>query len=243
MTKNPKHESTPITPKTNLPEGWETKSIGELVEREIGGGWGLDEMDSDHVMPAYVIRGTDIGSLHTTNIEDVPFRFHKKSNLRSRKLTHGDIVFEVSGGSRTEGVAKSGFITDALLKQFGQDVMCASFCKLVHPIDVSVGLFLFHYFRFLREIKATEIFEIRGASSIINYNWTAFLKFQKVMMPPEDIIKGFYSEAIIIHDEIQNLASQNQRLREARDILLPRLMTGMIDVEQYDPAQLLREAA
>ena len=31
--------------------------------------------------------------------------------------------------------------------------------------------------------------------------------------------------------EILNLTSQNQRLRESRDILLPRLMMGMIDVD------------
>ncbi|MDD5321182.1 MAG: hypothetical protein PHD43_11330 [Methylococcales bacterium] len=32
---------------------------------------------------------------------------------------------------------------------------------------------------------------------------------------------------------IWNLKDQNQLLKEARDILLPRLMTGMIDVEQF----------
>ena len=42
---------------------------------------------------------------------------------------------------------------------------------------------------------------------------------------------------------INNLVIQNEKLREARDILLPRLMTGMIDVEQFDPAKLLNEAA
>ena len=31
-----------------------------------------------------------------------------------------------------------------------------------------------------------------------------------------------------------NLQKQNQLLKEARDILLPRLMTGMIDVEQIN---------
>ena len=34
-----------------------------------------------------------------------------------------------------------------------------------------------------------------------------------------------------IYKQVYNLGNQNQRLKEARDILLPRLMTGMIDVE------------
>jgi hypothetical protein len=44
-------------------------------------------------------------------------------------------------------------------------------------------------------------------------------------------------------EEVLNLSKQNQRLREARDILLRRLMTGVIDAETYHPAQLLKDAA
>ena len=38
--------------------------------------------------------------------------------------------------------------------------------------------------------------------------------------------------AIEMDQSIKVLTNQNQRLKEARDILLPRLMTGMIDVEE-----------
>ncbi len=40
-----------------------------------------------------------------------------------------------------------------------------------------------------------------------------------------------------------NLSSQNQLLKEARDILLPRLMTGMIDVESLEANEGLKMAA
>jgi len=36
---------------------------------------------------------------------------------------------------------------------------------------------------------------------------------------------------IPIFESVENLIKQNQLLKEARDILLPRLMTGMIDVD------------
>ena len=35
-----------------------------------------------------------------------------------------------------------------------------------------------------------------------------------------------------IHKQLYQLGRQNQLLKEARDILLPRLMTGLIDVDQ-----------
>ncbi len=65
----------------------------------------------------------------------------------------------------------------------------------------------------------------------------------EIMLPPDAIEKEFSEMGQQNFKAIQILEMQNQRLREARDILLPRLMTGVIDVENYDPAQLLKEAA
>jgi type I restriction enzyme S subunit len=89
---------------------------------------------------------------------------------------------------------------------------------------------LFHFFRFLRNIKGTEVFEIRSASNIVNYNWTAFLKFQRIKKPSEIELEKFNKVVEPIYKQIYNLGNQNQRLKEARDILLPRLMTGVINV-------------
>lgn len=61
--------------------------------------------------------------------------------------------------------------------------------------------------------------------------------------PSDELLKKFHASISSNFDAVLNLQYQNQRLREARDILLPRLMTGVIDVENYDPAQLLKEAA
>ncbi len=211
-------------------EDFEEVNLGSIIVNEIGGGWGAEELSEEFSKPAYVIRGTDIDELPNGKLEKVPFRFHKKSNLVSRKLQDGDIIFEVSGGSSYEGVAKTLLVTDELLKQFDNAVMPASFCKLARPIERKYSNLLFLFWRFLRNIKGTEVFEIRSASNIVNYNWTAFLKFQKVKKPSDDKLKKFNKRVEQIYKQVYNLGNQNQRLKEARDILLPRLMTGMIDV-------------
>jgi len=94
---------------------FEEVNLGSIIGHEIGGGWGNEEPSEEFNKPAYVIRGTDIDELPYGKIEKVPFRFHKKSNLASRKLQDGDIIFEVSGGSSYEGVAKTLLVTDELL--------------------------------------------------------------------------------------------------------------------------------
>lgn len=215
-------------------EDFDEVNLGSLIGHEIGGGWGAEEQSNEFSKPAYVIRGTDIDELPNGKIENVPFRFHKKSNLSSRKLQDGDIIFEVSGGSSYEGVAKTLLVTDELLKQFDNAVMPASFCKLARPIERKYSSFLFLFWRFLRNIKGTEVFEIRSASNIVNYNWTAFLKFQKIKKPSETELEKLNRIVEPIYKQVFNLGSQNQYLKEARDILLPRLMTGMIDVEKLE---------
>tara|TARA_B110000211_G_scaffold189077_1_gene215180 strand:- start:10902 stop:12254 length:1353 start_codon:yes stop_codon:yes gene_type:complete len=230
--KFPGHETAMFDKETGLPEGWSASNLGHFIEHEIGGGWGEEEASKEFSESAYVIRGTDFDGLPTGKTQNVPLRWHKKSNLASRKLAPGDIIFEVSGGSQNEGVAKTVLMTEELLSLFNEDVMCASFCKLARPISTEVGHYLFYFLRFLRKIKASEVFEIRSASNIVNYNWTAFLKFQEVNLPSESLLGEFHTFSENSTKQTSVLAKQVKLLKEARDILLPRLMTGMIDIEQ-----------
>jgi type I restriction enzyme S subunit len=209
-----------------VPNGWNQNSLGNLIGFHIGGGWGQEFQKETFTDSAYVIRGTDMDNLPKGSVEKVPFRWHKKTNLKSRNLQHGDIVFEVSGGSTYEGVAKTLLITDGLLKQFSNDVMCASFCKLLRPKSIDLSYVLILFFKYLRTSKGTEIFEKRSASNIVNYNWEAFLKFQKVKIPNKELLMKFNKQVKPIIDNIYNLGNQITKLKEARDILLPRLMTG-----------------
>ncbi len=56
------------------------------------------------------------------------------------------------------------------------------------------------------------------------------LKESEIIYPSKDIIEKLDEIVKPINLSIENLQSQNQRFREVRDILLPRLMMGMIDV-------------
>jgi type I restriction enzyme S subunit len=56
------------------------------------------------------------------------------------------------------------------------------------------------------------------------------LKAIKHIIPSLPIQEKYDEIVISIYNGIENLQNQNQHLKEARDILLPRLMSGMIDV-------------
>ncbi|UQB69936.1 restriction endonuclease subunit S [Epilithonimonas zeae] len=59
----------------------------------------------------------------------------------------------------------------------------------------------------------------------------------EIIKPSKELIIKFSEKCKNINKQIINLTNQNQRLREARDILLPRLMMGIIDVESLETKQ------
>jgi len=110
----PGHEKVKIV--KGVPEGWKVKRVGEILEYYIGGGWGEDSQDINHSVGAFVIRGTDIPNLKAGKYDFPPFRYHKASNYKSRSMKPGDIVFEVSGGSKDQLLGRSLLITEGIFK-------------------------------------------------------------------------------------------------------------------------------
>ncbi len=80
-----------------------------------------------------------------------------------------------------------------------------------------------------------EILEALGSNgaTMTNVNKGKFEQIG-IILPKKDLLNKFHSLAEPVFQLILNLQNQNQRLREARDILLPRLMMGLLNVEDID---------
>jgi type I restriction enzyme S subunit len=213
-----------------VPEGWEVKSLESLMVDHIGGGWGKDVLDDDHTESAWVIRGTDIPGARSSQVADVPYRFHKPSNLRSRKLAAGDIVFEVSGGSKGQPVGRTLLMTHQLLSAFDADVICASFCKRIRP-DVDVYSAELLYLSFLEGYESGEIEQFQVQSTgISNFKWTEYIAKTERIVPPASLRLRFSDYVAPMFAQIATLGLQIKNLRSTRDLLLPRLMSGQVDI-------------
>lgn len=224
----PGHEDVKVI--DGVPEGWRKEPICNIVSYDIGGGWGEDCIKEKNEKGAFVIRGTDLSGLTHGDISSIPYRYHTESNLSSRKLQDGDIVFEVSGGSKIEGVARTILIKKELLEIYKSPVMCASFCKLVRLADVSLVQYMYDTFQYLRSSGKTVEFDKRSASSIVNYRWKDFLSQQNVLIPPSMVLNAYNGLAESYYCHIINRSKQIETLKQARDRLLPKLMSGEITV-------------
>ena len=213
-----------------LPEGWERKTLGEVVTKSIGGGWGKETPQEKYDREGYVIRGTDISKLKNGSLNEIPFRYHTESNLKERTLSDGDIIFEVSGGSEKEPVGRMYLITQPILDYYSKDVICASFCKKVSFTNKMISVLCYFAMQHCRNTGDMKKFEKDSAGNIINFAWTTFLQNFHVLLPNNEVLNAFYRRVnAIINSEVK-LSLQIRLLTEARDRLLPRLMRGEMEV-------------
>ncbi len=229
----PGHESVSRVPSPlgEIPQGWEVKKLEGLMTSHIGGGWGKEVLDDDHTEPAWVIRGTDIPSARNSQVSSVPHRFHTATNLRSRKLAAGDILFEVSGGSKGQPVGRTLLITPELLSAIKGNVICASFCKRIRPDADCYGTELL-YLSFLEGYESGEIEQFQVQSTgISNFKWAQYIDSIQRVVPPAPLRSYFREQVASLFKQIATLGLQIQNLRRTRDLLLPRLLSGQIDVE------------
>jgi type I restriction enzyme S subunit len=230
----PGHETVHLVPSPlgEIPEGWEVKKLESLMTRHIGGGWGKEVPDDEHTEPAWVIRGTDIPDARSAQVAGVPHRFHTSSNLRSRRLLHGDILFEVSGGSKGQPVGRTLLLTPQLMSAFNGDVICASFCKRISPDVASYGAELM-YLSFLEGYESGEIEQFQVQSTgISNFKWSEYIANANRVVPPEPLRSTFREHVGTFFAEVATLGLQIQNLRRTRDLLLPRLLSGQIELEE-----------
>ncbi len=68
-----------------------------------------------------------------------------------------------------------------------------------------------------------------NSATVLNFNNKDLFKF-KITIPKETELKAFIEKVKPMFTLISTLGEQNSKLREARDILLPKLMNGQIEV-------------
>lgn len=230
----PGHEHTPIL--NGLPEGWDLLKMREVVEYYIGGGWGAEDADSTHSVGGYVIRGTDIPTTQVGVPNKDVYRFHKPSNIKSRLLQPFDIVFEVSGGSPEQPLGRTVMVTQELLAEFGGNVICASFCKLVRPNVSKISpYYLDRFLSAYYESRLVEIYQIQS-TGISNYQFEAFLTYQTIVRPTWEVLRRFDAVVAPIYQQIDLIGQRAVALRQTRDALLPRLLSGKLTVRPAEMA-------
>lgn len=211
---------------------WENVTFSNLVVSTISGDWGKDSPSGNNKEEVYCIRGADIPEVQKGNIEKMPIRYILSKNLLSKQLSAGDIVVEISGGSPTQSTGRCASITQSLLNRYGGKMICTNFCRAIKVVP-GYSAFVYYFLRYLYD-KGTFFAYENGTTGIKNLDLTGFLETESIMIPPKAKIEEFDMLSQSVFSQIYANGKQNDGLSKLRDTLLPKLMSGEIDVDNVE---------
>lgn len=208
-----------------VPKGWSRVPFGQLLCHTIGGDWGSDCPDEKNETRVAIIRGTDIPDLQSGGNSRVPIRYTSGKKLATRKLEDGDIVLEVSGGSKDQPTGRALYLTNELLRRFDCPTEPASFCRLLRPSNKDIGVVLGQHLNYIYAQGKTWEYQ-NQSTGIANFQTTHFLETELIVVPSKDILNVFVNMVRPLIERTH--LTQIQDLSNLRDTLLPRLISGQL---------------
>ncbi len=207
----PGHEKVKIDKESGLPEGWLYKKLSSIakinaksIKKDFDGN--IDYIDIASVSPG------KIESTTKYNIKEAPGR-------AKRIVTHGDIIWSCVRPNRK---------SHSIIWNPSENLIASTGFCVITPKLLPTS--------FLLQYVTTNDFVgyLNNRAGGAAYPAVKAIDFKDadILMPNEELVNKY---DLIFKNSLEiswNLQKQNQHLKEARDILLPRLMTGMIDVDK-----------
>lgn len=180
----------------------------------------------------YCIRGMDIPEVKYGNKGKIPIRYILEKNYKKKQLSSNDLVIEISGGSPTQSTGRIAIITQSLLNRFDYPLICTNFCKIIKPKE-NYSLFLYYYWDYLYDSGRMFSYE-NGTTGIKNLDYKALIKLEKIQIPSKEEIIDFNNRITPLLNKIYQNSLEIEKLSKLRDTLLPKLMSGELDVSQVE---------
>ena len=218
----PGHECSNIV--RGIPKGWRRALLGEFVtSQQVSvqtGPFGTQLKASEYTesgIPLINVRNIGYGNLRPEKLEFVP------ENVADRLSVHvlktGDIVF-----GRKGAVDRHLFISPA-----EDGWIQGSDCIRIRALSDGLCMFLLSFA--FRESSHREwmLIQCGNKATMASLNQEVIGRIP-VILPPKNLLREFQSFATDVLRQIAVLSRQNLKLRAARDLLLPRLMSGELVV-------------
>ncbi|MCT7766536.1 MAG: restriction endonuclease subunit S, partial [Lactobacillus iners] len=207
---------------------WETGTFSDIIDTMIAGDWGKDSPIGNNTEMVYCIRGADIPDVKSGNKGNMPTRFILPKNYVTKHLVAGDVVVEISGGSPTQSTGRIASISQSLLDRYDKGMVCTNFCKAMKPKS-GYSMFVYYYWQYLYDKNVFFLYE-NGTTGIKNLDISGFIETEPIILPPVELVEEFDAFCHSVFDVIFANGLQNEKLANMRDALLPKLMSGELDV-------------
>jgi type I restriction enzyme S subunit len=217
----PGHENVPLVDSKlgPVPDGWRVYPLSELAATQYGY---TESASKDAVGPQF-LRGMDINKTTYIDWSTVPYCPISASDHRKYGLSRGDVVV-----IRMADPGKVGIV------EADVDAVFASYLIRVRPIDQLIAPYFLFYFM---ESDRYQAFVGGASTGTTRKSLSApLITSIQLALPPDRLQHAFVSRVTPVRDLLNQLISANANLRVTRDLMLPRLISGEVDLTDLNIA-------
>jgi type I restriction enzyme, S subunit len=207
----PGREHTRFT--NGIPEGWISKPLGDVAEFRLGKMLDQKKNKGD-LMPYLANVNVRWGEVDLSNLREMRF---EDNELDAFGLKCGDIVM-CEGGEPGRCAIWKNQLPGMMIQ------------KALHRIRARQNVNHVYLYHSLRHKAQSGQFAMFFTGATIKHLPREKLAKVEVEIPPARLMTLFLEQASPIEDQISLLQTANRCARQARDLLLPRLMSGQIQV-------------
>ena len=223
-----------MTTEQQLPEGWKTQPLQNLLSHVIGGDWGKDENYNDeNFILVNCIRGAEFRNWKNDKASTAALRKIKISSLQNRQIQENDILIEISGGGPEQPVGRTALITKQVLSNFNNPVVCTNFLRLIRPNEKINSTFLNYYLSYFY-LSGKIISYQAGSNNLRNLKFKEYERIE-IPIPPLETQQAIVNKIESLFDEIDEgigrLKTAAQQIQQYRQSLLKNAFNGELTKE------------
>lgn len=206
----PGHENVEM--ENGLPKGWKCGTLRDIVEFQNGFAFKSDTFCNDGKFSIVTIKNVQAEGFYGSNtdkVAEIPQRMPSYC-----KLVQGDILLSLTGNiGRVCRVQGNGYLLNQRVAKL----------KSLFPF--------YNYCLFKSDYIFQSLNVISYGTAQLNLSPVKALKI-RVNIPSKENIEHFEHKVGPMFNKIDNLQHQNSLLARQRDLLLPRLMSGKLEVKE-----------
>ena len=205
-----------------IPEGWEVKNLGNLTSVITKGTTPTtlgQKYTSEGINFIKVESIDSSGSILDNKLAKIDKETHIL--LKRSQLNTGDILFSIAGA-----IGRSTIISENVLPANTNQALA-----IIRPIEPLLVLYLYRVIQSREFVNFSLGRVVQTAQANVSLS---ILSAAPILVPDKLTLEKFRDISQPIVKAVDLVQQKNLNLRQTRDLLLPRLISGEIDVENLD---------
>ncbi len=223
----PGHENHPCVQSAlgEIPEGWEVVRLGAVADTVRGRSYRSVDLADEGGLPFLNLKCIDRdGGFRRSGLKRYVGEF-KDVHVASK----GDIVIAVTDMTQERRIVARAALVPTLDDEYG--IFSMDLVR-IEPKENMPKTFLYSLLRY--SSFADEVKQHANGANVLHLSPDRILDF-RFSLPPAELTRRYSNLVVPLLERVDILVNQIENLRRTRDLLLPRLLSGAIDLQEATP--------